>query len=206
MDGLRITGTIFRRLAIVVLLGATFVASAMLTVYALFHSGQVTVPNVVGMSQEEAQRTVERAGLAFKTRRVHFDPQAPQGSVTDQDPSADLPVKSGFEVKVDVSKGVDPTGASEPEPELPGPTNPAEQPKNSNAPNTNRKPRKPTNANANTNAAPTTNAKPPATDTEAGPNKNAPKPGETKPPTSVPDAAPKPKPKPPAPKPPPPAR
>jgi hypothetical protein len=209
LDGLGITGTIIRRIAVVVVLGATFVISAMFTVYALFHSGQVEVPNIVGMSQEEAKREVERAGLSFKPRRIHFDTEIPAGVVSEQDPAADFPVKTGYEIKVDISKGVDPTGASE-QPELPGPTNPSERPANEN---TNRKPRKPTNSNANANA--NTNAKPVDGNVKpkaANSNANAkdkdddkPKPAKDKD-DDKPKPTDAPKPKPAKPKPPPPAR
>jgi beta-lactam-binding protein with PASTA domain len=209
LDGLGITGTIIRRIAVVVILGATFALSAMFTVYALFHSGQVEVPNVVGMSQDDAKRAVERAGLSFKPRRIHFDTEIPAGVVTDQDPVADFPVKTGYEIKVDISKGVDPTGASE-QPELPGPTNPSERPANENA---NRKPR---NKNANANGNGNTNAgavngnsaKPKPANANSDKDDNKPKPSkdkdDDKPKPDKDDD--KPKPKPPKPKPPPPTR
>jgi beta-lactam-binding protein with PASTA domain len=206
LDGLGITGTIFRRIAVVVILGATFAISAMFTVYALFHSGQVEVPNVVGMSQDDAKRAVERAGLSFKPRRVHFDTEIPAGVVTEQDPVADFPVKTGYEIKVDISKGVDPTGASE-QPELPGPTNPSERPANEN---TNRKPKSRNsngNANANTNAKPAdTNAnKPKPANSNSDKDDDKPKPPKDKDDDKGKDDD-KPKPKPPKPKPPPPTR
>jgi hypothetical protein len=206
LDGLGITGTIIRRIAVVVILGATFALSAMFTVYALFHSGQVEVPNVVGMSQDDAKRAVERAGLSFKPRRIHFDTEIPAGVVTDQDPVADFPVKTGYEIKVDISKGVDPTGASE-QPELPGPTNPSERPANEN---TNRKPKSKNtngNTNANTNAKPAdTNAnKPKPANSNSDKDDDKPKPSKDKNDDKGKDDD-KPKPKPPKPKPPPPAR
>jgi beta-lactam-binding protein with PASTA domain len=205
LDGLGITGTIIRRVVVVVILGATFAISAMFTVYALFHSGQVQVPNVVGMSQADAQRAIERAGLTFKPRRVHFDPEVPSGVVTEQYPVADFPVKTGYEIKVDISKGTDPTGASE-QPELPGPTNPSERPTNEN---TNRK-KKVTNANtnananANKNAKPADDAKPKSENTNTKPADDAkPKPAERDDDKPKPANTPK---KPDRPKPPPPAR
>jgi hypothetical protein len=202
LDGLRATGTIARRLAVVLILGATFGASAMVTVYALFHSGQVRVPNVVGMTEDEARRTVERAGLTFKTRRVHFDAAAPQGAVSEQDPAANFPVKAGFQVKVDISKGPNPTGEDEPEDIPIGPNVPQDETaKNAN---TNKK-KKPTNTNAaaNANAAPAaTNAAPAATNAAKPPAEQPP--ADTKKPAAVDDAKPKPEaPKPEAPKPPP---
>jgi serine/threonine-protein kinase len=200
---LQTTGTIARRIALLVVLALTFTASAMITIYALFQTGEVKVPNVVGMSQDDAERAIERAGLQFKLRRQHFDTEAPAGLVTEQDPAAGFPVKVGFDIKVDVSKGTDPTGKSE-EPPPPGPTNPVEGPVE-NA-NTNKKKvdkNKNGNLNANANTNTTKNA-----NTGTNTNKNAdgkgvktdepgavkPKDGDKKKPEA--DIPPKPKPKP----------
>jgi hypothetical protein len=109
------------------LLGVTFAVSAMVTIYVLFQAGEVKVPNIVGMAQDDAQRAIERAGLHFKLRRQHFDAEAPTGQVTVQDPAPGFPVKEGFDIKVDVSKGPDPTGKDQ-EPPPPGPTNPVDGP------------------------------------------------------------------------------
>jgi serine/threonine-protein kinase len=147
--------TIARRIALLLLLAVTFVASAMITIYALFQTGEVRVPNVVGMSQQDAERAVERAGLHFKLRRQHYDAEAPEGNVTEQDPAAGFPVKVGFDIKVDVSKGADPTGKTE-EPPPPGPTNPVDGPvDNANA---NKKKRDSKNANTNSNTMTVSNA------------------------------------------------
>jgi beta-lactam-binding protein with PASTA domain len=127
LDEPRTNATVLRRLLLLALLGLTFVASAMVTIYVLFQAGEVQVPNIVGMSQEEAQRAIERAGLHFKLRRQHFDPATPTGQVTVQDPAAGFPVKEGYDIKVDVSKGPDPTG-KDAEPPPPGPTNPVDGP------------------------------------------------------------------------------
>ena len=189
MEGSVSAGTIVRRILLVVVLGVAFASSAMLTIYVLFQSGEVKVPNTVGMSEQDAEKTIERAGLQFKLRRQHFDPEAPVGAVTDQDPAPGFPVKYGFDVKIDVSKGPDPTGASE-EPPPPGPTNPVDGPKNENAnANANKKKKDENkNANANANANSNTNAngnKAAPADDEAGPSVK-PKPGETPKPGTTP--------------------
>jgi beta-lactam-binding protein with PASTA domain len=206
LDGLRITATLVRRFAVIVLLGATFAFSAWLTVYALFHSGEVDVPNVVGMAREDARRAIERAGLVFKPRRIHFDGDTPKDAVTEQDPAAGYPVKAGFEVKVDISKGADPSGADEEQPEPVGPTNPVDQPKDDEK---KKEKKKPDNANANANANANTNANTNRA-TNANANTNAKKPADPKPAEGAPpkpsstkpkddpardDNAPKPKPK-----------
>jgi hypothetical protein len=197
LDGLQTTGTIVRRLLLVALLVVTFTASAMVTIYALFQTGEVKVPNIVGKSQDEAEREIQRAGLRFKLRRQHFDADTPVGKVTDQDPAAGFPVKVGFDVKVDVSKGPDPTGAAE-EPPPPGPTNPVEgPPENANA-NANKKRNTNTNKNANANTGANANANKaaPVNKNTDGKGVKTDEPGAVKPKPDPEAPPPKPKPKP----------
>ncbi len=197
MEGIQTTGTIVRRFALLALLAVTFVASAMVTIYVLFQTGEVKVPNVVGMSQEEAQRAVTRAGLTVKLRRQHFDAEVPAGSVTEQDPTAGFPVKEGFDIKIDVSKGPNPSGETE-EPPPPGPTNPVDGP----VENTNKKRTdKNKNGNVNTNtSAVNKNAAKPENKNADGKTVKTDEPGAVKPkdPEKKPEAdtPPKPKPKP----------
>jgi hypothetical protein len=198
LDGLQTTGTIIRRLLLVALLAVTFAASAMLTIYALFQTGEVKVPNIVGMSQDEAERAIERAGLHFKLRRQHFDTDAPAGLVTEQDPMAGFPVKVGYDIKVDVSKGPNPSGEAE-EPPPPGPTNPVEGP-NDNA-NANKKPKnenKNKNENANTNTITVANSNKGKNENKSpdGKGVKTDEPGAVKPKPDLEAPPPKPKPKP----------
>ena len=148
-DALQTTGTIARRLLLLGALVVTFAASAMLTIYLLFQAGEVRVPNIVGMSQADAEKAIAKAGLQFKLRRQHFDGGVPAGNVTVQDPAAGFPVKVGFDVKVDVSRGPDPTGGvTGPEPI--GPTNPVDGPKDDKKKDDKKKDE---NKNANSNTA-----------------------------------------------------
>jgi serine/threonine-protein kinase len=187
------------------LLGAlaiTFVGSAMLTIYLLFQAGEVRVPNIVGMSQEDAQKAIVKAGLTFRLRRQHFDGTVPVGAVTDQDPQAGFPVKVGFDVKVDVSKGPDPTGGDV-IPEPIGPTNPVDGPKDEK-----KKDDKKKDENKNSNTAKpedgktgkedqNENVKPkPKPGDEIKSDESAPKPPKPKPADVKTDEPPKPKPKP----------
>lgn len=196
-------GSVVRRFLLLGLLVVTFMASAMVTIYALFQTGEVKVPNVVGMTQQDAERAIARAGLRFKLRRQHFDAEAPDGSVTDQDPIAGFPVKVGFDIKVDVSKGVDPTGRSD-EPPPPGPTNPVDGPAENANVNKNRNRNRNANANGNGNASTSANAnanKPKPENKNAGDGKGVKtdEPGAVKPKAVDTEAAPpKPKPKTPA--------
>jgi hypothetical protein len=189
---------------LLVLLAVTFAASAMLTIYFLFQTGEVKVPNIVGMSQQDAERAIQRAGLHFKLRRQHFDTEVPAGSVSEQDPAAGFPVKVGFDIKVDVSKGPDPSGAAE-EPPPPGPTNPLEGPAVNGNENRKRRDDRNKNANANANAnvnRSATNKNEGKTETKNADGKGvkADEPGAVKPKPDTDAPPPKPKPKPPAPR------
>lgn len=190
MNGLKLTGTIAQRALLVIALAATFAVSAMVTIYLLFQAGEVKVPNIVGMSQDDARRAIEAAGLNYKIRRQHFDEKTPTGAVTEQDPIAGFPVKTGFDVKIDISKGPDPSGAP-PVEETPPPGPP---PANQNT-NQEKKKKKPDNANANansnSNAGTNSNKKPEAIDPKTGKpvsetNKNKANDNKPKPPAETP--------------------
>jgi hypothetical protein len=67
--------------------------------------GAVTVPNVVGQVQADAQTTLTGAGLAAGTISTAASPTVPAGSVIDQNPSAGTQVTVGAAVKLLVSSG-----------------------------------------------------------------------------------------------------
>ena len=72
---------------------------------------EVELPNVVGMSKEEAQKTVEDLKLVFEVSSEEFNKDVPEGYVISQDPTyiADYNVKEGSTVNVVVSKGQEKT-------------------------------------------------------------------------------------------------
>ena len=72
---------------------------------------EVELPNVVGMSKEEAQKTVEDLKLVFEVSSEEFNKDVPEGYVISQDPTyiADYNVKEGSTVKVVISKGQEKT-------------------------------------------------------------------------------------------------
>ena len=192
------TGTIIRRIVLLGLLAGLFGSSAMLTIWVLFRTREVTVPNTVGMTQQEAENAIQRAGLTFKLRRQHFDDEAPTGAVTEQDPAAGFPVKVGFDVKIDISKGPNPVGTPAGPPPV-GPTNPAEPPVD---PKKKKDPAKDEAAKAAAKAAEEAKKPKPGDDPGAvkpadpKPKDDA-KPADPKPKSGDGDAPPKPKPKPP---------
>ena len=72
---------------------------------------EVVLPEVVGMSKEEAQKTVEDLKLVFEVSSEEFNKDVPEGYVISQDPTyiADYNVKEGSTVKVVISKGQEKT-------------------------------------------------------------------------------------------------
>ncbi len=72
---------------------------------------EVELPDVVGMSKEEAQKTVEDLKLVFEVSSEEFNKDVPEGYVISQDPTyiADYNVKEGSTVKVVISKGQEKT-------------------------------------------------------------------------------------------------
>jgi len=65
---------------------------------------QVDVPNVVGLSYDQAFRILTDQGFKVD-RRDRFSPDVAQGDVMDQDPNADTKVPKGSTVEVIVSRG-----------------------------------------------------------------------------------------------------
>ncbi len=72
---------------------------------------EVELPNVVGMSKEEAQKTVEDLKLVFEVSSEEFNKDVPEGYVISQDPTyiEDYNVKEGSTLKVVISKGQEKT-------------------------------------------------------------------------------------------------
>lgn len=77
-------------------------------VLALTNPAEVDMPNVVGLSKEEAQQEIENAKLKFTIEKEEFNKDVPEGFVISQDPKYQEnhnKVKEGSEVKVIISKG-----------------------------------------------------------------------------------------------------
>ena len=65
----------------------------------------VTVPNLVGESEDSAKQLVEQRELIFSSTK-EYDGDVPKGDVISQDPSGETTVSVGSEVEVVVSKGI----------------------------------------------------------------------------------------------------
>ena len=72
---------------------------------------EVELPNVVGLSKEEARQEIENAKLKFEIDKEEYNKDVPEGYVISQDPSyiESYNVKEGSTVKVVISKGQEKT-------------------------------------------------------------------------------------------------
>ena len=83
-----------------------------LGVLSLTNPPEVEMPNVVGMSKEEAQKEIEEAKLKFEVEKEEYNKDVPEGFVISQDPTymeRFNKVKQGSTVKVVISKGQEKT-------------------------------------------------------------------------------------------------
>ncbi len=73
---------------------------------------EVSMPNVVGLSKEEAQKEIEEANLVFEVSSEEYNKDVPEGFVISQDPAYMEnynKVKEGSTVSVVISKGQEKT-------------------------------------------------------------------------------------------------
>lgn len=83
-----------------------------LGVLSITNPAEVEMPNVVGMSKEEAQKEVEAAKLKFEIEKEEYNKDVPEGYVISQDPTymeRFNKVKEGSTVSVVISKGQEKT-------------------------------------------------------------------------------------------------
>ncbi len=83
-----------------------------LLVLNITNPAEVPMPNVVGMSKEEAQKAIEVAKLKFEISKEEFNKDVPEGYIISQDPiymEKYNQVKEGSTVSVVVSKGQEKT-------------------------------------------------------------------------------------------------
>ena len=79
-----------------------------LLVLNITNPAEVEMPNVVGLSKEEAQKEIEAAKLKFEVEKEEYNKEVPEGYVISQDPTymeSFNKVKEGSTVSVVISKG-----------------------------------------------------------------------------------------------------
>ena len=72
---------------------------------------EVVLPNLVGMSREEAEQTAQESNLVFEVSSEEYNKDVPEGYVISQDPSyiENYNVKEGSTISVVISKGQEKT-------------------------------------------------------------------------------------------------
>lgn len=98
----RINPLIFAIIGVIIL---GFGIGAFAAMGGLLNTKEVTVPNIVGKTYEEAKSILEDAGLKVKKVDEVYNNQYEQGVVVSQEPGADKKVKEGREILLTVSKG-----------------------------------------------------------------------------------------------------
>ncbi|MBQ3416940.1 MAG: PASTA domain-containing protein [Ruminococcus sp.] len=92
---------------IYLIVSVCLILSLMISVTMLSGCGksEVTVPDVVGMSQEEAESVISDAGLTMKVSRERYSKETPEGYIDKMDTKAGETLQKGEEVKVVISLG-----------------------------------------------------------------------------------------------------
>ncbi len=86
--------------------GVIFLLFAVVGLQVALRLREVSVPNLVGQSVDQATTNLDRMGLHVRVEPLpRIDPRVPAGHVVDQDPATGLTTRSGRSVKVWLSSG-----------------------------------------------------------------------------------------------------
>jgi PASTA domain-containing protein len=149
--------SIFRRISIVIAIGAAFLFGLATTVYLSLRSPEVSVPSVLGKDRFEAEHVLGAAGLNFRVRATRPSNQVKPDTVLFQLPRAGDVVKVGQTVAMDISRA----------------TKEGESPEVVTAPTEEKKPEGNASVNANANANENKPKRPKNTNKNANDNGNA---------------------------------
>lgn len=98
-------GKLFRLFLLLTVLVAVALISAITTIRFTIHGHQETMPGLVGMTVEAAQRATGNLGLVMKVEDKVYSIQQPANQVVSQEPPAGTRIKTGQHVHVLVSLG-----------------------------------------------------------------------------------------------------
>lgn len=93
----------FTMLALVLVTVA--LVSALTAMRLAIHGQEVAVPNLVGLTPIEAERTLAGLGLQVAIERQYYSAQIPEGKIMSQLPAAGTKVRRGWELRVAESLG-----------------------------------------------------------------------------------------------------
>jgi serine/threonine-protein kinase len=97
--------SLFRLFLLLTVLMAVALLSAITTIRFTIHGRQETMPNLVGVSLEQAQRIAGTLGVGLKVEDKLFNPQVPAGQIVSQMPPQGTRIKVGQHIHVLVSLG-----------------------------------------------------------------------------------------------------
>jgi serine/threonine-protein kinase len=85
--------------------GLVVAADVWILPWLVHHQSEVLVPDVVGLSQEDAQQKLHEVGLKLLVHDEVFDLESTPGTVVEQNPAALRSVRRGRAIGVMISKG-----------------------------------------------------------------------------------------------------
>ena len=88
----------------------TIAILAIMVPFGMYFTGgakEVSIPKIVGLSQEEAESALKKAGLALQVDSRKYDENYKEGYIISSNPSEGTVVKANTTVKVVVSSGVE---------------------------------------------------------------------------------------------------
>jgi eukaryotic-like serine/threonine-protein kinase len=97
--------SLFRLFLLFTVLVAVALLSAITTIRLTIHGRQETMPKLVGVSLESAQRVTSNMGLELKVEDKIYSAQYPANAIAQQMPPPGIPLKMGQHVHVLVSLG-----------------------------------------------------------------------------------------------------
>ena len=95
----------FRYVLMVLVLLTVMLLSAMLTMRMAIHGREVTVPKLVGISLEQAERITSSNGLLLDTENRFYSDTVPEGRVVSQLPPPGTRVRRGWRMRIALSLG-----------------------------------------------------------------------------------------------------
>lgn len=96
---------IFDTVFTLVCMATVALVAALLTMRFSIHASVREVPNVAGMTMEEASRTLEKSHLNITLENRFYSTTVPSGHILAQSPAAGAKVRSGWHVRVTESTG-----------------------------------------------------------------------------------------------------
>ncbi len=92
---------------IIAVAAAVVIIAGVATAWALgvFGGSPVIVPDLSGMTLEEAQKKVEEVGFELEQGDMVTDPDVPEGAVVSQSPEANTTAKKGTTIRINLCKG-----------------------------------------------------------------------------------------------------